>query len=177
MAKILAFAGSNSSTSINLQLVKYTAAQIENQDVRILDMTRYPFPMYSSDTEKQKGFSNSLVEFKNEFAQVDGVILSVNEHNGNISAYFKNIMDWLSRLERNFLADKPILLMSASPGKGGAKSALGRAEQMLPYFGGKVVATFSLASFHQNLTKEGFATTEIATEHAAALQTFLQNLT
>ncbi|MEO1485327.1 MAG: NAD(P)H-dependent oxidoreductase [Bacteroidota bacterium] len=177
MAKILAFAGSNSSTSINLQLVKHTAAQIKNHDVRVLDMTRYPFPMYSADIEKQKGFSNSLVEFKNEFAQVDGVIVSVNEHNGNISAYFKNTMDWLSRLERTFLEDKPILLMAASPGKGGAKNALARAEQMLPYFGGKVIATFSLPSFGQNLTSDGFADAEIASNHEAALAAFLQAIT
>ena len=95
MAKILAFAGSNSSTSINYQLIKHTASQIQNHEVRVLDMTRYPFPMYSADIEKQKGFSNSLVEFKNEFDQADGVVLSVNEHNGNIQAYLKNIMDWL----------------------------------------------------------------------------------
>ncbi|MEL6304226.1 MAG: NAD(P)H-dependent oxidoreductase [Bacteroidota bacterium] len=176
MAKILAFAGSNSSTSINLQLVKHTAAQIKNHEVRVLDMTRYPFPMYSADIEKQIGFSNSLVEFKNEFAQVDGVVLSVNEHNGNISAYFKNIVDWLSRLERTFLADKPILLMSASPGKGGAKNALSRAEQMLPYFGGKVVATFSLPSFGQNLTSDGIVDAEMASKHHAALEAFLKEV-
>ena len=54
MAKILAFAGSNSSTSINYQLVKYTASLIENHEIQLMNMSNYPFPMYSEDAEKKE---------------------------------------------------------------------------------------------------------------------------
>ncbi len=174
MATILAFAGSNSSTSINFQLVKYSASLIENHKIQLLNMANYPFPMYSEVIEKEKGFSNSLVELKNDLKKADGLIISVNEHNSNPSAYFKNIIDWLSRLERKFLDDKKVLLMSASPGGRGGVGALGVAEQMLPRFGAEIVATFSLPSFYDNLdSKQGIKDNDLAEAHKKALNQFL----
>ena len=94
MATILAFAGSNSSTSINFKLVRFTTSQLEGHKTQLLNMTNFPFPMYSEDHEKEHGFSNSLVELKNDIQGADGIIISVNEHNGGLSAYFKNLIDW-----------------------------------------------------------------------------------
>ena len=122
MSYVLAFAGSNSSVSINYKLVKYTATLIKG--VRLRDLSKYPFPIYSQDAEKENGFSNSLVEFNNEIANSKGLIISVNEHNSYPSAYFKNTMDWLSRFDTKFLADKKILLMATSNGGRGAIGAL-----------------------------------------------------
>lgn len=120
MAKILAFAGSNSSKSINYQLVKHTVSYMSDHEVRLLNLANFPFPMYSEDYERENGYSNSLVELKNDIADADALVVSVNEHNGNPSAYFKNLLDWLSRLDRNFLDGKPILLMATSNGRRGA---------------------------------------------------------
>lgn len=55
MAAILAFAGSNSSTSINFKLVQHTTSLVQNNDIQILNMAEHPFPMYSEDHEKEKG--------------------------------------------------------------------------------------------------------------------------
>ena len=177
MAKILAFAGSNSSTSINYQLVKHTVSSIENHDIRLLNMVNYPFPMYSEDVEKKEGFSNSLVELKNDIQRHDALIISANEHNGNPSAYFKNVLDWLSRLERKFMADKKVMLMSTSKGKGGAQSALQVVNKMLPRFGAEVVTTFSLPSYGENFTVEkGIMDQQLARHHGEAVETFLKAL-
>ena len=111
MSTILAFAGSNSSTSINFKLVKYTASLIVEHKVQLLNMANLPFPMYSEDYEKENGFSNALIEIKNDIQNTDGLIISVSEHNGNASAYFKNFLDWLSRLDKNFLRGKKVLLV------------------------------------------------------------------
>ena len=56
MKKILAFSGSNSSSSINQKLVKYVASAITEHDVKVLNLISYAMPMYSEDEEK-KGFS------------------------------------------------------------------------------------------------------------------------
>jgi len=174
MATILAFAGSNSSTSINYQLVKQTVSQINDHKVQLLNMANYPFPMYSEDVEKKKGYSNSLVELKNDIQKAEGLIISVNEHNGNPSAYFKNLIDWLSRLERKFLKDTKILLMSASPGKGGGAGALEITKKLLPRFEAEVVATFSLPSFKDNFdTQNGIAKNDLAKSHSEAIKKFL----
>ena len=170
MATILAFAGSNSSTSINYQLVKHTVSAFDTDKIQLINLANYPFPMYSEDHEREKGFSNSLVEFRDDIKKADALILSVNEHNGNPSAYFKNVLDWLSRLDRNFLESTPVLLMSTSPGKRGAIGALGVVENMLPRFGAEIIATFSLPSFNQNFDKEkGIKDAELRDKHKEAI--------
>ena len=177
MAQILAFAGSNSSTSINFKMVKYTAGLIPDHDVRLLNMTNYPFPMYSEDLEKKSGFSNSLVEFKDDIKAAEGLIISVNEHNGGPSAYFKNLLDWLSRLERSFLTDKKLFLMACSPGGRGGVGALEYSKGILPRFGAEIVSVMSFPNFHSNYDQNtGITNAELKSEHSGALAEFLAKL-
>jgi NAD(P)H-dependent FMN reductase len=174
MATILAFAGSNSSTSVNYKLVKYTTLLIEEHKVQLLNMVNFPFPMYNQDIEKEKGFSNSLVELKNDIQNAAGLIISVNEHNGNPSAYFKNLIDWFSRLDRNFLEGNKVLLMSASPGRGGGVGSLAVVEKLVPRFGADIIATFSLPSFNHNFDAEsGITDNDLSAAHKKALKQFL----
>ena len=177
MAKILAFAGSNSSTSINYKLVLYTAQLIENHEVQALNMAHYPFPMFSEDREKKEGYSNSMVELKNGIQGSDALVLSVNEHNSNPSAFFKNVLDWLSRVDRKFIEGKKVLLMSTSPGKRGGIGALEVAQAMLSRFGAEVIATFSLPSFNENFEVEkGIVDAKLKAAHQNALNDLLKSL-
>lgn len=177
MGQILAFAGSNSSTSINLKLVKYTTGLVAGHRVQLLNMSNYPFPMYSIDLEKAKGFSNSLIELKEDISNADGLIISVNEHNGGPSAYYKNLLDWLSRLERKFLENKKILLMSCSPGGRGGLGSLEYSQNVLPRFGAEIVAHFSLPNFGANFDdKKGITDIELASQHKIALEEYLSKL-
>ncbi|GAA0872311.1 NAD(P)H-dependent oxidoreductase [Gangjinia marincola] len=154
MKKILAIAGSNSITSINKQLLEYIAAQLDEHEVKVVDLNQYEFPMYSVEHEKERSFPVDVQVLKNIIAEHDAVIISVAEHNGSVSAYFKNIIDWLSRINRNFLADKKVLLTSTSPGQRGGKSALEFMKMIVPRFGGTVVESFSFPSFHENFDQE-----------------------
>ncbi len=177
MAAILAFAGSNSSTSINFKLVNYTVSLVSGHAVRTLNMVDYPFPMFSEDYERENGYSNSLIELKNDIQNVEGLILSVNEHNGNPSAYFKNLMDWLSRVDRNFLENTKVLLMATSGGKRGGVGSLEVVKNMLPRFGAEVIATFSLPSFRENFdVAKGILDEDLAESHRRALDEFLNAL-
>ena len=178
MASILAFTGSNSSTSINYELVKYTVSKIKNIPVRQLNMAHYPFPMYSEDLEREKGFSNSLVELSKDIKKSAGLIISVNEHNGNPSAYFKNLIDWLSRLDRQFMDGKKVLLMSTSPGRAGGEHSLTKIQDTIPRFGAEIVATFSLPSFGRNFSTEDKKITDngLREEHQEALDRFLKEV-
>ncbi|WP_350288373.1 NAD(P)H-dependent oxidoreductase [uncultured Croceitalea sp.] len=175
MAKILAFAGSNSSTSINYKLVKFTVSELDNHQVQLINMANFPFPMYSSDFETEHGYSNSLVELMKDINNAQGLILSVNEHNGNPSAYFKNVLDWLSRINRNFLDGTKVFLMATSPGKGGAKHALEVVSKMLPRFGAEIITDYSLPSFLENFD-DGIINSELKEKHQTALQAFLTSL-
>jgi NAD(P)H-dependent FMN reductase len=177
MSSIMAFAGSNSSTSINFALVKYTVSLLKDQKVQVMNMALYDLEMFSEDNEKKHGYTNSLIELRDDLHKADGLILSVNEHNSSPSAYFKNLIDWLSRLERNFLDNTKILLMSTSPGKRGGMSSLGKVEEILPRFGGEVVATFSLPSFKENFdAKKGIVDATLSEAHKEAFSTWLLSL-
>lgn len=150
MKKILAFAGSNSSTSINQQLLDHIVGRIQNHQVKEIKLTDYPLPIYSADIERNEGFPINATIIKNLIAESDALIVAVNEHNGGPSAFFKNIIDWLSRVNRNFLENKKILLISTSPGKRGASSSLEYSKNIFARFGGEVIESFSLPSFKDN---------------------------
>lgn len=177
MASILAFAGSNSSTSINYKLVKHTASLVKGHQLSLMNMANFPFPMFSEDHEKEKGFSNSLIEIMKDIKNADGLIISVNEHNGNVSAFFKNFLDWLSRLDKNFLEGKKVFLMSTSPGKRGAIGAFEITNNILPRFGAAAVFGFSLPSFYDNFEdSKGITNSELSETHKTNLKAFLAEI-
>ena len=154
MKKILAFAGSNNSNSITHKFVNHVASQFKEEfKVKVLRLVNYPLPMYSED-EERKGFSGMLLGLKHEISEVDALIICVNEHNGSFSAFFKNVLDWLSRLDSKFLEEKKILLMSTSPGKKGGIKALEYGKDILPDFGAQILQSFSFPSFHENFSMD-----------------------
>ncbi len=177
MASILAFAGSNSSMSINFKLVKHTASFIVKHEILVLNMADFSLSMYSEDEEKNSGFPKPLVGFKEDIQKVSGLIISVNEHNSNPSAFFKNLIDWLSRLDKNVFAGKKVLLMSTSPGKRGAIGAHEVAGKVLTRFGAEIVATFSLPSFQVNFDEEnGIIDAELSKSFQTAITDFMATI-
>lgn len=178
MKRLIAFAGSNSSASINYELVKYTVSLIEDYDIQLLNMAKMEFPLFSEDLEKEKGYKASLVALKDDIVEADGLIISVNEHNGNPSAYFKNLIDWLSRVDRNFLNNKPIFLLGTSNGARGAKGSIEVTEKLLPRFGALVADKFSLPNFKENFSiKKGLITNEeLKEQHQKVLNDFLNRV-
>ncbi|WP_299683708.1 NAD(P)H-dependent oxidoreductase [uncultured Dokdonia sp.] len=178
MKKIIAFAGSNSKNSINGQLVAYLANQITSASVSVIHLTDYEIPMYSIDIETEQGFPVDVTILKNKISESDGVILSVNEHNGTVSAFFKNILDWLSRVDRNFLSGKKIFLLSTSPGARGGKNALAYTKGTLPHMGGTVVESFSFPSFQENFdsTSKTITNPTLAIGVSEVIASFLQEV-
>ena len=162
MKKILAFAGSNNSKSINHQLVTFAAALLEDVEVEVLDIRTWDVPIYSIDMDPDvtPSLINDLIE---RIAKADGFIISSPEHNGGPSAFLKNILDWLSRRSKKVFTNKPMLLMSTSPGGGGGANHLGSLVKGLPYQGAKITSTFSLPSFNDNM-KDGNMTDEYVSQ-------------
>lgn len=148
--KIIAFAGSNSSQSINKKLATYASSLFDNATIEILDLNDYELPLFSVDREKVLGQPQLAKDFLDKIASADLVILSLAENNGNYSSAFKNNFDWCSRIRKDVFQDKPMLLMATSPGGRGGKSVLEIAEQNLPRYGGIIKAVFSLPSFYDN---------------------------
>lgn len=155
MKKIIAFAGSNSRTSINAMLLNYVVQKVTYHKVKTIHLTDYTVPMYSADIEQDTGMPIQSQVLKNIIAEHDALIIAVNEHNSAPSVFFKNHLDWLSRIDNQFLLGKKVLLMSTSPGKRGAKTSLEFTRDiLLPRFGAEIVESFSLPSFDENFDTE-----------------------
>ncbi len=176
MKKIVAFGASNSTKSINKQLAKWTAEQLNNVEVQLLDLNDFEMPIYSPERQAD-GFPEHAVRFKNLIKEADGITISFAEYNGSYSAAFKNIFDWMSRLPRPIWVEKPMFLMGTSPGKRGAKTVLETAVKSFPHQGGQVVASFSLPSFTENFNLEnGIVNAELRNEFEKQLHFFQQAL-
>ncbi|QOD60778.1 NAD(P)H-dependent oxidoreductase [Polaribacter haliotis] len=154
MKKILAFAGSTSSTSINKKLARYAAENLENSKFDVIDLRDFPMVIYSEDEEKENGFPENAEKFSKLLDKYDGFILSLAEHNGSYAAAFKNIFDWSSRIEAKVFRNKSLLLMATSPGARGGQSVLEAGVSKFPRMGVKEHFTFSLPSFSDNF-KDG----------------------
>lgn len=150
MKRIIAFAGSNSKQSINKRLATYAASLLQGTEVRVLDLNDYPLPLYGIDVENESGIPENAHSFLNEIKQADGVIVSLAEHNGAYSVAFKNIFDWMSRIDGKLWNNKPMLLMATSPGGRGGKSVLEIAEGKFPRMDANIIAVFSLPFFNDN---------------------------
>ena len=149
---ILAFAGSNSRSSINKRLAGFVADHYwDNEQIRLPDLNDYPLPMFGVDLEAESGYPEKVFEFADHIDWADLIVLSLAEHNGAYTAVFKNLFDWLSRLpDRTVWMNKPLLLLSTSNGGRGARSVLEIAEKRFPHNGGEVIGTFSLPHFSKN---------------------------
>lgn len=152
--KIIAFAGSNSSKSINKKLATYASSLFANAEVEILDLRDYQAPLFSVDVEKEIGQAKEALAFLEKLKSADILVISLAENNGNYSTAFKNIFDWCSRIEKDVFQKKPTLLMATSPGGRGGKGVLEIAQSNLPRYGADVKATFSLPSFNDNFDVE-----------------------
>lgn len=154
MPTLLAFAGSNSSTSINHQLVTYLTTQVKETSFELFNLSDMDLIIYSEDEERENGFPSSIKQIYKHIQASKGLLISVNEHNSNPSAFFKNVLDWLSRLDRKFLEGKKIFLLSASTGARGAIGSQEVVHQLILRFGGEVVDTYAFPSFKDNFSAE-----------------------
>ena len=151
--KIVAFAGSNSSTSINRELVKSALGYFQDCDINFLDINDFEMPIFSVDREKN-GYPDQAHAFRKAMEESDAIIVSMAEHNRSYTVAFKNILDWCSRIDMNIFHEKPMLLMSTSTGAFAAGNVMGLAKAMFPRCHAKVVTTFSLPTFEENF-KDG----------------------
>ena len=147
---IIAFAASNRKKSINKQLVEYAATLLDKVKVEVLDLNDYELPLYSQDREEDIGHPQLAKDFLAKIANCDGIIISFAEHNGSYTVAYKNIFDWCSRIEPKVFSDKPMVLLSTSPGSRGGASVLATAVQSAPHFNGIVKASLAIPSFYDN---------------------------
>ena len=150
MKKIIAFGASSSKKSINKILANFAAKQIEDAEVNLLDLNDFEMPIYSVDYENEFGIPKQAFKFKKTLSSADGIIISFAEHNGAYTAAFKNIFDWISRVEKIVWFNKPMFLLATSDGARGAITVLKMAHDRISKGGQLNIPSFSLPNFYQN---------------------------
>jgi chromate reductase len=112
--------------------------------------------IFSIDRELESGIPALAYEFKKQVKDVDGIVISFTKHNGAYSAAFKNVFDWISRIEKDVWMNKPMFLLATSPGKHSGKSVFNIAVTKFRRMNTNTIVSFSLPSFRNNFSeKEG----------------------
>lgn len=173
MENILAFSGSNSSKSINQTVINYLGSTFNVETKSLQD---WDIPMYSSDHEETHGSPQVIKDFIEELKSYDRVIVATNEHNGYMSAFFKNILDWMSRTEMKSLEGKNVFVLSVSPGGGGGSTANASLSKILGYFGGNVTDNLTIGGFYDvfDLENQTFKNKEVQADLHKKTEAFIK---
>lgn len=177
--KLLAFAASNSRNSINRALVDLALGRLRSRldttaDITVLDIHDYEMPIYSIDRELAGGIPQQARDFFGEIGRADAVLVSFAEHNGFVSAAWKNIFDWMSRIDTKVWQGKPLLFLAATPGGRSGAGVLGSQTSTVMYFGGSVIASLGIGRWPEAYDPE--ARTLQRTEDIEALDQALAQL-
>jgi len=150
MKNIITIGASSSKSSINKILAEYTGGLLNNVNLIKVDLNAFEMSLFSVDIENERGFSKATIALNAVFEKADGCIVSLAEHIGAYTAAFKNSYDWLSRMDGKVWRNKPMLLLSTSPGARGGQSVMELALSRFPYSGGKIVGSMTFPSFYDN---------------------------
>ena len=81
------------------------------------------FPLYNFDIQNSTGFPQPVTALADAIRAADGVIFCTPEYNFSIPGGLKNAIDWVSRLQNQPFAGKPVAILGASMGGFGTARA------------------------------------------------------
>jgi chromate reductase, NAD(P)H dehydrogenase (quinone) len=101
-------------------------------------------PLYDGDLEADEGIPGAVQTLADEIAAADAVIISTPEYNKAPSGVLKNALDWVSRVDGNPWADKPVAVMSAAAGRAGGELAQSLLRSFLVPFQPRIIVGSSV---------------------------------
>lgn len=127
--RVLGIAGSLRQGSYNRRLLEAATDALPRADWTIARLRG--IPPYDADIEA-RGLPPVVVQLKDQIEGADAIVISTPEYNHSVPGVLKNAIDWASRpAMRSPLVGKPVVLIGASPGRGGARRALDHLRQIL----------------------------------------------
>ncbi|MEL6557362.1 MAG: NAD(P)H-dependent oxidoreductase [Bacteroidota bacterium] len=171
--KIISFGASNSKRSINRQFARFAASQLSDVDVRNLDLNDFPLPLYSVDLEISDGIPSAAINFLEEVKAADGIVVSLAEYNGLHTSAFKNLWDWLSRVDgQQIWQNKPMLLLGTSPSQRQESNVMQVSKHLFPFFGANIIGAFHLPSFNHYFKENSIVNEEFKARFNIELNKF-----
>ncbi len=89
-------------------------------------------PLYNADVQAE-GFPAPVTALADAIRSADGVIFVTPEYNYSVPGVLKNAIDWVSRLQNQPFASKPVAIQSASQGPLGGPRAQYHLRQMMVF--------------------------------------------
>ncbi len=138
-------------------------------------------PLYNADV-RAEGFPESVTAMAESIRKADGIIICAPEYNYSIPGVLKNAIDWLSRLEDQPFADKPILLQSATAGVLGGARMQYHLRQVMIYLDAlvfnrpEVFIGSASTKFDADLNLTDKATRDIIQKQLAGFETFVRRI-
>jgi NAD(P)H-dependent FMN reductase len=101
--RILVFAGSIRTGSLNARLAALAAKEIARAEAEVtrISLLDHPLPLYDGDVEARSGPPENAVRLKRMFGAHHGVFIASPEYNASVTPLLKNTIDWISRVREN----------------------------------------------------------------------------
>ncbi len=150
--KILAFAASNSRNSINRALIDFALSRLQEShlhgaEIEVLDLNDFEMPIYSPDREREDGIHALAQAFYDKIGASDAVLVSFAEYNGFVTSAWKNIFDWMSRIEMKLWQGKPVVMLAATPGRRAGANVLESQKLLAPHYGADLRGTLGVGKW------------------------------
>ena len=152
--RVLAICGSLRRDSRNRRLLEIAAEMAPaGLHVELWDGLK-EVPPFDEDDEHDPALS--VRRLRAALAAADGVLIATPEYNGSLPGQLKNALDWASRpYDSNVLRGKPVAVVGASPGRGGAAGGVADARRVLATIGARVLdRKVSVARVHDRFDEE-----------------------
>lgn len=143
--KILSFAGSLRSDSVNKKLIKWSNNELKNMghEVTFVDLRDYLLPVYNPDITIEE-FPKNAVLLANLMQEHQVWLIASPEYNASITSCLKNLIDFVSRSPENTpnlsaFAEKIVGLISASPSMLGGSRGIRHLKDILSSMGSIII--------------------------------------
>jgi chromate reductase len=118
---VLAICGSLRKGSYNAMVANSLPA-LAPAGMKVAQSPTIVMPLYNADVQTGEGFPAPATALADAIRAADGVVFVTPEYNYSIPGVLKNAIDWVSRLQNQPFANKPVAIQSATQGPlGGAR--------------------------------------------------------
>jgi len=113
--KIVGISGSLRKDSFNTGLLRAAIEEAPAEmDISIASIAG--IQIYNGDDEARDGVPDNVLQLVDKIRAADGVLIATPEYNFSLPGGLKNALDWVSRVENQPFANKPVAIMGASGG-------------------------------------------------------------